>query len=179
MRTPASVYVYVAVPSSHTSGAFPRAWLGFNMTQRTHARGTSRGLTFRPAIQPGPTGSPGARAIFYLCSLREFASLLLSSFHFLIFRRSSSPSLLPKLASFFLLSFFLHLRHGNAEVVSAPVQVFINTHTYARQIEIGKLYRVLTCFLDVLGTPFCPSLPPLYRVTSFKRHARTNFSPRF
>lgn len=151
-----------AVPSSHVSRARTRAWSSFNVltyvTQRTHARGTFRGLTFSSAIQPEPTGlirGPGHFLALLAAGVRVFPfpppSLFLLLFFFL---RRNSPPFLPKHASFTSFS-LCQLRRENAEVVSAPVQVFIETHVY---LPDQKLYRILTLLrYDVLGTPFCPS----------------------
>lgn len=144
MYTPASVYVYEAVPSSHVLRARTRAWLSFNVptyvTQRTHARGTSRGLTFRPAIQPGPTRvypRPGPFFSFVRCgnsciSLSSSFSLS-SSQHFSI--------VTPEIPIFFP-SFLFSVSEGTRRWFP-HLSKFLLTYECLLNRD-RKLYQVLT-----------------------------------
>lgn len=110
----------------------------------------------------GPTTSRGPGSFFSLarCGSSRLLLSFLVAFEF-------SPSFFPKRASSF--SFLSHLqRAGNVEAVSAPVQVFINTHVRPPNRD-RKLHRIHTLSrYDVLGTSFGSSPSLLYRVTSFK-----------
>lgn len=120
------------------------------VTQRMHARGTARGLTLSRAIQLRPTGSPGPGSFFSFARCGSSYLPLLAS-------------LLPPFLSLLLrrpLSLFLPLSLRHGEVISAPVQVFIDTHV--RRIGIWgpeSLYALsLRAAWHVISLM---SLPPL------------------